>query len=234
MGNPFISGFGDVFYLFKNLISSQETYITLGLSAPIIAGAAIFDDQIHACFYNKKLHKNIYHVDPIIDFLAEWGLVMPYAAIALGGILTHNLDFKYSARVFIFSYPFIWACRGIFKQAKWDWNLRPKCEFFDKNKKFYGGCPSGHFIEIAYAITLFGLRFGPAAAIPFALYGIFEAANFMMVGRHFVSQMLAGAALGVCFGFAAEKVVESHLEKLNENLLSFEINHDKLGIILKF
>jgi len=62
--------------------------------------------------------------------------------------------------------------------------------------------------------TLWGLRHGPRWAFPIGAFGVFVLVDFINCNRHYLSQMIAGAGLGMIYGFAASKVVD---KKLSEN-----------------
>ena len=65
--------------------------------------------------------------------------------------------------------------------------------------------------NVVYMATLFGMRHGPAWGIPLGLFASFVFADFLNCNRHYLSQLVAGAGLGVIFAVAASKVVDKKL-----------------------
>ncbi len=67
--------------------------------------------------------------------------------------------------------------------------------------------PSGHSAGNACAAVIVWDRFGPAAGIPAAAIATFTALSRVTLGKHFPSDVIAGAAIGISVGLA---VTETH------------------------
>ena len=77
--------------------------------------------------------------------------------------------------------------------------------------EYVEGSPSTHAADFTFVTTLYGLQFGPRAAMPLALVGGLVIFSFIDDNRHYLSQLVAGGGLGVMFALAANKVVNKNL-----------------------
>jgi len=57
-------------------------------------------------------------------------------------------------------------------------------------------------LEMTYATMLFGLTMGPGFGIPLGASTLFIATAFVKSNRHYISQLVAGMAVGTIFGVA--------------------------------
>lgn len=108
-------------------------------------------------------------------------------------------------------FPFLWYVKDILKKSKCDANLRPHHETLSPHKRVCGGFPSGHIAGATYIAVLYGLQFGPKAAIPLGLLSTFIGSVFLSCNRHYASQLVAGAALGSIYALAVNKVINTKL-----------------------
>jgi membrane-associated phospholipid phosphatase len=65
--------------------------------------------------------------------------------------------------------------------------------------------------QAAYIATLYGMRFGHKYAIPLSFFAASVGIVFLNCNRHYFSQLVAGVGLGVMYGIAANKVIDSKL-----------------------
>ena len=122
-----------------------------------------------------------------------------------------NEDLRQTARMFAIGIPFVHSGKNILKKLRIKACLRPWHEDFSHKKRSAGGFPSGHMANVTFAATLFGIRHGIKWAAPLSLLAAFVFADFVNCNRHYVSQIIAGAGLGVIYAFAANAVIERKL-----------------------
>ena len=190
-------------YLFTNI----DTLKILVSAAPFYGMGRILDDSTHKCFYCKKHHKNINQVSCNLDTVVDVVIATEIGALMLLSMVAPQDQTRVVSHVFIASYPFALAYKDLIKAFPHRGACRPKNEFFPKNKCVYNGFPSGHMMEAAFMATLFG-PLGFEYAFPLGLFTAFIAVESVVINRHTMSQVIAGAALGVIFGAAAQKTAQ--------------------------
>lgn len=214
----------DALTLNLNLIS-KETLIITGIAVPAYFIARPHDRWIHSCFYDKKHHKNKHQLPFCCKFAAEKGLAIPLLVTAGLGAFSKDIELQTTSYAFWVGLPCSWGYKKALKSTRGDHCLRPANEHFDRRDKSYGGFPSGHVMEMAYFTTLFGLRYGPKAWIPLTAATTYVFAELAICNRHFVSQLICGAAIGTAFGFATNKLVN---KKLAERMsFSMDVDHQR-------
>ncbi|NOQ21337.1 MAG: phosphatase PAP2 family protein [Candidatus Aegiribacteria sp.] len=83
--------------------------------------------------------------------------------------------------------------------------------------------PSGHSSGTACAAVILWDSYGPAAGIPAAAVAVFTALSRVTLGKHYPSDVIAGAAIGISVGLA---VAGAH----NDDTISDHQIHPALGI----
>lgn len=210
---------------------SKDTIGLLFCAAPLYALGRVADDSVHSCFYSAQLHKNCYSFDRTVCRVVEVTSLTIAAGLSSLALNWWDDELARSGRVFASGLLPLWATKNIFKRLRHDGCLRPRCEFFDQNKKYYGGCPSGHMAYMAYATAFWGLEYGWALGIPLGLMSATVFAISINSNRHFTSQLIAGTALGVAYGIAGHKVV--HCYKAHDIVYDVAVAGDgTLGIAL--
>jgi len=76
--------------------------------------------------------------------------------------------------------------------------------------------PSGHSAGTACAAVILWDRFGPGAGIPATAVAVFTALSRVTLGKHFPSDVIAGAAIGISVGLA---VTKAHNDDSNSSRL---------------
>lgn len=219
-----ISMLRDIVLINRNLFS-WRTYAVFTTTFPLYVVGRMFDEKFHNCFYDAGRHRNINQL-PHWAVTASDGLI--FAPLAILGSLTffsHNDERRLASRVFLEGIPFVWATKDIIKASRTVVNIRPKNEHFSKNKRSYGGFPSGHMAASMYMTIFYGLREGHRFAIPLGIGSLFLGATLLDCNRHYFSQIIAGAALGAMYAFAASSVVDYNRERD----LKFGISLDSHG-----
>jgi membrane-associated phospholipid phosphatase len=214
-----------IVYDFNVNIISRDTLKVIAASAPLYFATRNLDKRVHNCFYCARHHKNINQLPDACYYVADIGLGAAMIGLSLFSLYPYDKRVSTTAQVFALSLPFVFLEKKILKKWKCDAGRRPRSEFFDRYKKYYGGCPSGHMMGAAYMTALFGMQLGAAWGVPLGLFSAGIFVEFAASNRHYVSQMIAGAALGVIFAFASKKVIDV---RLNESF-SWGVDSDCMG-----
>jgi hypothetical protein len=194
-----------LWYDFKNFGRNLFTGDALGVIGPFIpfwAASYSFDDRAHHRFYCKKHHSNKNQCSCHWADISECLVSVSIGSLVSCSFAIKNRQLQRTAQLYAITLPLTWAAKKIVKQIKWKGNRRPGNENFSK-KCHWGGFPSGHMLEMTYATVLFGLTMGPGFSIPLGLSTLIIAGTFVETNRHYISQLVAGAAIGTVFGFAA-------------------------------
>ena len=200
----------DIAILHKNLISLSSLKI-IACVAPIYAFTRALDDDIHHCFYDHEHHKNVYQFHNHCHWLSSRGLAIPILLCGGFTLLSPNVESRTTGFIFLLGMPFVIFGKDLLKRWEAPHCLRPRNEHFSRHHRAHGGFPSGHMAEAMYMTVLFGMRYGKKAWIPLGAYSAFMLATFVNCNRHYVSQMVAGAALGAMYAVAANKLINAKL-----------------------
>jgi len=199
----------DVAAMFRNLLD-WDSFKTVVATFPFFAVGQMIDESVQQWFFDKKRRINTHQLPAIFNATADRAIVDSLAALSVTFFLfSHNQRLRETSKMFLLGLPFIgWTTNLIKCCCKSDICFRPLDEKHCKNgKKSFGGFPSTHAAQITYATVLFGSQFGVKAAVPLTIAGLFIAVPFVNGNRHYVSQLVAGAGLGVLYGLAANKVI---------------------------
>jgi len=209
----------------KNLVSFDTLKICAACT-PFYAMTRVVDDEAHEIFYCAAQHKNRHQLPRWMYYASDVGIISIVTAISALSFVASNERLKRTARLYMLTFPTTYVIKRILKQWECDAFTRPKNEWF-ANRTYYGGCPSGHMMDIVYAATLFGMEFGPIAAVPLGLFAVTLAVDFINHNRHFPSQIVAGSCLGFIFGLAAHKSLSYEASAFSLDLVS---NEQLLGV----
>jgi membrane-associated phospholipid phosphatase len=221
-------GFGGVGYWFMEMVEtlahdfaqihaelwSLDTVKIVTATAPAYLVARWSDPHVHTCFYDATFHKNKcqtpWWFSKLVEKSADVGSLI-YISFA---VIAPNQATRHRARIFGVGLLSVLVVKDLIKSLRSDANLRPFNEYF-RRKRTFGGFPSGHMIESAYLATVLGLEYGPILAIPLTaaaglMFGVLVGSN-----RHYASQVVVGAALGVAYGLAVHKTIGWDLEQLS-------------------
>ena len=203
----------DSFLLNTNLIST-ESFIVIASTLPIYLGARLADDPLQCHFFTHNGHKNINQMPHWCHNFARFGIGIPIVLFGSQLFLSADPEWREAAWMLLLGIPFVIFGKDIIKKFDADFCKRPWHESFCiDHKQVMGGFPSGHMAQATYIATLYGMRFGPAVAIPLMFFASAVGIIFMNCNRHYLSQIVAGAGLGVLYGIAANKVIDSKLGK---------------------
>ncbi|MCA9770413.1 phosphatase PAP2 family protein [Candidatus Dependentiae bacterium] len=206
-GNP-VKDFID---LHKKLFTSWSTYKTAVAFFPPFIFARMFDKDLQNVFYCRKHHKNKNQLPKWCHDICHWGVSLPMAILASTAFLAKDWELRTTGWVFLLGMPFVILGKDIFKSMEVDCNLRPWNQRFCRKKRALGGFPSGHMAELTYMAVLYGKRYGMIAVAPLAGFATFLGLSFVNCNRHYISQIIGGAALGTAYALAADKLISSKL-----------------------
>ncbi len=223
----------------KIVVDSRDIVYEIGTQTTlkIIAGFLPFyligrkvDERAHAAFYNGDLHRNINQPSTVVTTLLNDGVyALPF--IFLGGQALFNSD-PYERRVgqiFALGTFYTWATKVLIKEIEVEAALRPLNEHFKPSPRVHGGNPSGHTAIITFLATYYGLYKGKKYGVPCALYAGLAGSLLIATNRHYVSQVIAGAGLGMIFGFAAHKVRLNLTDNYSQSQIAFGPTSDSKG-----
>lgn len=193
-----------------NLLSVNSAKIITAFIPPYLM-TRYCDETIQSNFYDQSLHKNINQFPPAAHNAAKYGVGIPMVALSSLALFGPTQDIRMTGRIFAIALPFVHSGKDIIKKMNCHACLRPWHEEFDKHHRSTGGFPSGHMANVTFMATLFGMRYGARWGIPLSLLAAFVAADFINCNRHYASQVVAGAGLGVMFAFAADNVISKKL-----------------------
>lgn len=185
----------------KNLFTGDA----LGVISPFLpfwAASYNFDDRTHHRFYCPHHHRNINQCSDVWLDISECLVGVSIGTLAACSFAVKCRNLQRTAQLYAITLPLTWAAKSLIKKIHWKGNRRPGHGDFAR-KCHWGGFPSGHMLEMTYATVLFGLSMGPGFAIPLGISTGIIAATFVQTNRHYISQLVAGAAIGTLFGFAA-------------------------------
>ena len=219
---------GDIGDFHRALFSRDSLNIIAGC-IPVYCVARQCDECLHRCFYQQSTHTNIRQLPVWSVACANIG-VLAVPMLITGGLALCSSDtvIKTTSRVFIMSLPFTWVAKRMLKLLTGDFCLRPRNQYFSRYKRMCGGFPSGHMFEAVYMATLFGLQWGYRWGVSLSFGAVFLGVNFIVCNRHYISQLVAGAALGLIYGCAAHKLIQ---KKISWQVYTRE---DALGISYAF
>jgi len=197
----------------KNFLFSPDSFMLLTGLAPAYIGARMIDKDVQSCFYAPQRHKNCCQLPNWCAHISKYGIGIPIVALGALTVFGKTDEIRTTGRVFLVGMPFVIFGKEIIKKWNADHCLRPKSGNFCRWKKYYGGFPSGHMAEATYMAVLAGMRFGAKAAIPLSIFSLFVGASFVNCNRHYLSQIVAGAAFGAMYGLAANRVIENEISE---------------------
>lgn len=202
-----ISILRDMMLINFNLFSWQS-FAIISVTLPLYGIGAMADNKIHSCFYDTVYHKNQHALPKWAIDTSKSLIFAPLAILGSYAFFSSTEEKRLASRVFLEGAPLVWAAKDLIKQFETPAHERPKNEFFCPHKRVYGGFPSGHMALSMYMTLFYGLEFGHRYAVPLGLCSLITGALLVESNRHYFSQVIAGAALGALYAFAAKKVVE--------------------------
>jgi len=192
--------------IFSEVATPSTLKVIAGFLPFYLIGRKI-DERAHAAFYNGDQHLNINQPPTaLMTVFNDAVYALPFVFLGSQGIFSRDPYIRRAGQIFALGTFYTWATKVLIKEIETDAALRPLNENFKPSPRVHGGNPSGHTAIIAFLSTYYGLYKGKKYGVPCALYAGLTGALLVTTNRHYVSQVFAGAALGVIFGLAAHRV----------------------------
>ncbi len=208
--NYFATIFKEALELNLNLLSLDSVKVLVGVT-PFYIATRFIDERIQKRFYDPNCHKNINQMPSTFCRVVEesaFGILIGFSSMA---ILAPSAETRLVARVFGIGGISALLGKKLVKEFKFHGGRRPWHEKFSSKKRAYGGFPSGHMVEAAYSATVLGWQYGYKAAVPLGIFAGLMFGVSVNRNRHYVSQVVAGTAVGIIYGIAANRVIDRKL-----------------------
>ncbi len=222
-----------------NVWSYALSLDTMRLLLPIIPTYLIArheDYKIHSKFYNCATHTNENQPPSFLRAIAvDDGVVaIPFIVLSSLGWFSTSPYTRRQAQTFTTGLIWAWTTKIVLKElVKVDACLRPWNEHYSSEHRSYGGNPSGHLATLTFLTTYWAFQWGLPWAVPMGAYTIYAMAVNVAVNHHYLSQVVAGASLGLIFGVAAHSAFD--FVKKNDNIVvGFDATKGKPGIKLTY
>lgn len=189
---------------------SVDTLKVAGISLPLYALARLLDEPIQKNFFCHETKKNINQYPNVYHIIHE-GFIATTVGVGIYSFLKglqSDISWYADSIGCITCILSVWGFKNILKLSKHEGCLRPFHEKYAPIKRSYGGCPSGHMAMIASMTSYWWERRGPILGIPFACLAVGASFSLINVNRHYISQVVAGCALGIVMGLAGAKAVD--------------------------
>ena len=179
---------------FKNVFTRKENAVTIGIGLAAAGGASYFDDRIASSGLNSELHPGTN-----LDHFFEPGEVLGGGLLQVGGALaTYGAGKLWSkpgiedlgrdlVRAQIVTQSFTFAIKRAVGRERPDGS---------SHRSF----PSGHASTSFATATVFQRHYGWKAGIPAYAVAGFIATSRLNESRHYLSDVVFGAALGIMVG----------------------------------
>lgn len=226
--------FHDLGSFARNLFTPEAFLVLTPFVPPYGLTRSFVDERVQDKFYCGRHHHNLRQSSTLYE-LSEVLVGLSIGSLVSCSLAVNNRKMQRTSQMYAITLPVLWATKSLLKKIPWSCNYRPKREGFSRHKRSYGGFPSGHIFEMTYATVLFGLRMGPGLAVPLAASTAVVGTSFVMCNRHYVSQLVGGAALGTMFACAAYWALES-MEHCSPFALRIrpDIEHKQLALCAEY
>lgn len=206
-------------------IFAWDSFKIFVTAAPFYAASRIIDEKLHSCFFDQKNKKNRNEPAQWVKEVARLSIGVPIVLLGTQAFLSRDDDMQMTSQIFLTGMPFVLIAKDFFKtRLDYDVCKRPFHEKFATHQRKYGGFPSGHLAEATYTAVLYGMRYGPNFAVPLGSIAAFVSVIFLSSNRHYLSQMIAGAAFGAMYAVSANKLIDSKLAKKRDLKLGLSTN----------
>lgn len=207
----------------------------VAMSMPIYFASKEADEHVNCVFYDKDLHQNISNLPKCVPDYVSKSVAATIIAFSAIQMFTSRPDLRLSSDIFSKGAFSIWLTKNLIKNTvRLKICQRPKNGDFSQSCVYYGGFPSGHQASATYLATFFWMRQGPKWGIPLTLYAgsVFGAA--LEGNRHYVSQLIGGAILGLAYAFASREMIKAKVGSYVECNPKFDGNRVGVELSCKF
>lgn len=230
----------DVFEINKSLVSINTLNI-LCLTVPIYVVCLNIDQKLNYLFYDKKTHMNIKQFTNFNNI--DLSNILLTGSISLSSLVffSNNQEVKIASYSLMLGLCSMGLFKKIIKLIKWQNSIRPYNGNFVENKIYYGGFPSGHLMTMAYLSTIWLNQIGLKYSFPFIMATGYMFIDYIVKNRHYISQLIAGATLGLTYGCAVNLYTNKRLNrklgkhlKINFDIVKLDLCNKKVSIRLSY
>ncbi len=209
---------------FHYTLFDLDTIQLLTWSVPPYLISRAADPHIHCCFYDASCHKNLKQMpSAVVRTINSLGNIGVWGFSSLA-VLSSNEHTRRVARIYLIGDLAGMVLKNVIKSVEGGAGVRPGNEHFPQ-KKTFGGFPSGHMFEATYMVTTLGLEYGYKVGLPLSAFAGLVFGTLIGSNRHYASQVVAGGALGIVYGVAAHKLINS----TDNRSLSYGVGGDGNG-----
>jgi hypothetical protein len=166
------------------------------------------DEEVHCSFYDCATHSNKNQLPRSFSKAVNSGGDVGILLLSMPAIFSRDCRLQNTSRIFALGAMSGLIMKDLIKSiAKTKSALRPFNEQFER-KKTFGGFPSGHMIEASYMATVWGWQYGYKFGVPLGLFAGIMFGVLVNSNRHYASQVVAGAAVGISYGIAANSLID--------------------------
>jgi len=217
---------------------SSKTFYTLGLATPLYLSALSIDTRLHYLFYDQKAHRNIRQLElfnSVLNRQMSDNLLANFIILSSLGIFSDNKNFQDIGYKLMLGLCSMGLVKKIIKLINWDGALRPNNQYFIHGEKYYGGFPSGHLMTMSYLNTIWIQQFGLKDSSLLILATTYMFVDYLVQNRHYISQLIAGSAIGIIYGCAVNFCLNQETDKDLKTYISKEaIKLDMINKNLRF
>ncbi len=226
--NTFFKNTFDDFFNTGRYIFKTDTLKVLSWTMPFYMATRHFDENVHQVFYDSVTHTNHNQIPgPLHNIILKDFYPIPYVVCGMLGFMRSNDEKRRESQIFMAGLAWVFGIKYVIKELLYvDANLRPRNEHFP-NKPTLGGSPSGHTAMAVYTTTYLAYTAGIKGALPMGIFSALVGCLSVTTNTHFVSQVVAGAGVGVMVALSSVKV----LEKWKDSQLELNVVSSKNGRI---
>ncbi len=202
----------DLIQLNINLFSRDSARI-LTASIPWFVATSFADTSIQSNFYDDTCHKNKNQFHNGFTEFIETSAFISVIGVSSLALFVKDPELRMVSRIFALGAFSGLAVKDIVKLFPFKAGLRPPNERFDCTQKYYTGFPSGHMFQATYLATVLGFHYGPKVLYPLIAFNAAMFSVLVASNRHYVSQVIAGAAFGLMYGAAAHSLIDRRLNE---------------------
>jgi membrane-associated phospholipid phosphatase len=192
---------------------------------PCYGAGRAADKRVHHNFYFPERHENNSCFYDGAHRFMDQVVVAGLLSLPVGLYLFGDDDRSMIGRVCAMGIISVWGAKNVFKQWEHDGCLRPRNGNFSRHETYYGGCPSGHVAFATCLTTALTVEYGWGWGFPLSVLSGGLIVSSIDGNRHFVSQIIAGAGLGIAYGIAVHKSICNH----QNNPWAWEVGTDDQG-----
>ncbi len=198
----------DTYNLWDNFFDRVSLKVFAGVLPFYLIGRKL-DPDLHQHFYDADRHKNIHQPPKVMkDLLSDGAMAIPFGIYGVYNWFNKDPYKRRQAQVFTVGLFWTWTTKVFLKEIKVESGLRPWHEEFSRHERTHGGNPSGHTSMATFMATYVWMVKGGKYGYPLAIYAGLVGGLSVAVNHHYVSQVVAGAGLGIMLGVSASSVFE--------------------------